>query len=255
MNTQNLSTPCHSPSGSQPDPLLAASSSPSPSLPAQLAGRKDAHPPGDPFFHAPVAADGAGKCVTPLGSLISPGLGKPESQNSKLGPKKSDQNFETVFPRLHFTEADSEIANREWKATCGPHSIAAACGMTLNDVREAMARAGVNYRGWMSPTQVGKTLLALGRGYKLTSGLKTMALCNGINRVQWEGKWLNPGVPARVAYFQTHLVAHFDGLVLCTCCERAQWIPQDEWRAFHLNEEPPSPFHITHHYEMARPTP
>ena len=153
-------------------------------------------------------------------------------------------------PPLQFTAVDSEAANKAWKATCGPHSIAAACSINLERVREAMLAAGVNYRGWMSPTQVGKTLRSLGRGYKLASGLKTMELCNGINRVQWEGKWLNPGVPPRIAYFHTHLVAHFDGWVLCTACQVDEWIPASDWAHFHLNVEPRSPFHITHHFEL-----
>ena len=152
---------------------------------------------------------------------------------------------------LLYTKADSERANKEWKATCGPHSIAAACGKTLDDVRVAMVVAGVKYRGWMSPTQVTQALLALGKVSGLTHHLKTDKLCEGINRVQWEGKWLNPGVPARVAYFHTHWVAHFGGWVLCTACEPAKWIPAAEWRHFHLECEPRSPFHITHHYVLA----
>ena len=103
----------------------------------------------------------------------------------------------------------------------------------------------------MSPTYVSRTLDQLGRKYALTTGLKTMDLCEGINRVQWEGKWLDPGVPARVAYFHTHLVAHFSDRVLCTCCENTLWIDADDWRDFHLNTEPKSPFHITHHWKFS----
>lgn len=95
---------------------------------------------------------------------------------------------------LLYNEADSKAANKAWKATCGPHAIAAACGKTLEQVREAMVKGGVNYRGWMSPTQVSKTLITLGQVHNFTSRLKTQDLCEGINRVQWEGKWLNPGV-------------------------------------------------------------
>ncbi len=105
----------------------------------------------------------------------------------------------------------------------------------------------------MSPTQVTNTLIELNHFFGRTAGLKTMDLCDGINRVQWEGKWLNPGVPARVAYFHTHLVAHFQGLVLCTACLTDKWIPVDEWRDFHLNTHPPSPFHITHHWPVTYP--
>jgi hypothetical protein len=153
-------------------------------------------------------------------------------------------------PFLRFTDADSDRANKEWKATCGPHAIAAACSVTLDAVYQAISKAEINYRGWMSPTQVTKTLAALDQPYNLRTGLKTMDLCEGINRVQWEGPWLNPGVPSRVAYFQTHLVAHFSGWVLCTCCLPTKWISAAEWRRFHLEVEPRSPFHITHHWTV-----
>lgn len=151
-------------------------------------------------------------------------------------------------PPLHFTAADSEGAEATWKATCGPHAIAAALGLTLDQVRPVLT----NYKGWMSPTQMTQALVKLGAVHGLTHRLKTMDLCEGINRVQWEGKWLNPGVPARVAYFHTHWVAHFGNWVLCTACEPAEWIPATDWRDFHLNKEPRSPFHITHHYTLTR---
>lgn len=153
-------------------------------------------------------------------------------------------------PPLFYTADESTAANKAWKATCGPHSIAAACGVNLDAVKHAMDLADVNYRGWMSPTQVTRTLHALNRKFDLRSGLKTMMLCQGINRVQWEGPWLKPGVPARVAYFQTHLVAFSHGWVLCTACETAKWIRAEEWREFHLYSPPESPFHITHHWTL-----
>jgi hypothetical protein len=151
-------------------------------------------------------------------------------------------------PLLKFTAEDSARANRLWKATCGPHSIAAATGKTLGEIGAAMNDAGLNYRGWMSPTQVSKTLEWLKIPHTLTKGLKTMEPCNGISRVQWEGKWLNPGMPARIAYFHTHLIAHFDGWVLCTACLNAQWIPIKNWRHFLLETAPIDLFHITHHW-------
>lgn len=151
---------------------------------------------------------------------------------------------------LLYTEADSERAHKEWKASCGPHAIAAACGKKLDEVRPVL----VNFKGWMSPTMVSNAIGALGMTDVLyQTKLKTDQLCNGISRVQWEGKWLNPGVPARVAYFHTHLVAHFNGFVLCTVCRAHEWIPVNSWR--HFLEKNDSPFHITHHWRINwRPT-
>lgn len=150
-------------------------------------------------------------------------------------------------PRLRFDAAQSEAANNEWKATCGPHSIAAACSLTLDAVRPVL----VNYKGWMSPTQMTQALATLGTDFRLTKELQTRELCNGINRIQWEGKWLNPGAPPRLAYFHTHYVAHFDGWVLCTTCLSAEWIPVQDWLD-HLASKPPSPFHVTHHWALPK---
>jgi len=147
-------------------------------------------------------------------------------------------------PPLLYTLDDSVKANREWGASCGPHSIAAACGLTLDQVRPAL----VNYKGWMSPTNITQSLLRLGKVHNLRHHLKTQELCNGINRIQWEGKWLNPGIPARVAYFHTHWVAHFNGWVLCTACLPDEWLPVETWRAFAAQAN--RPFHITHHYQI-----
>lgn len=149
-------------------------------------------------------------------------------------------------PELRFTAAESAAAHQEWKASCGPHSIAAAAGKSLEEVRAALS----NYRGWMNPTQVSQALTALGQGFALTKGLETMDLCNGVNRIQWEGPWLGPGKPPSLAYRYTHYVAHHEGLVLCTGCIGHQWIPADDWFRHHLEEDPVTPFHITHHWRL-----
>ena len=158
--------------------------------------------------------------------------------------------FPVSVPPLQFTEIDSILANREWKASCGPHAIAASCCLNLDQVHTAILHAEINYRGWMSPTQVTKTLTELGKAFRFTSGLKTMDLCDGVNRVQWEGKWLNSGVNPRFAYFHTHLVAHLAGWILCTGCISHEWIPVKDWLHFFLETEPREPFHITHHWRI-----
>lgn len=149
-------------------------------------------------------------------------------------------------PPLKFNETDSQWAAKTWKASCGPHSIAAACELSLEQVRPAL----LGYRGWMNPTQMEAALRALGKPVTVTKGLKTQELCEGISRIQWEGSWLNPGVPPRVAYHHTHWVAHRRGWVLCTACLPHLWIPIKHWRHFHLNVSPPTPFHVTHHFAL-----
>lgn len=152
-------------------------------------------------------------------------------------------------PPLRYTAEDSVSAHKHWKATCGPHAIAAACGMTLAQVRQFLP---ANYAGWMSPTMVEFTLYQIAQKYSIRKKLKTPDLCNGINRVQWEGSWLDEGVPPAAAYAHTHWIAHFDGWVLCTAVtEGAEWITRDTWRA--LLKEQRKPFHITHYYNLPRP--
>jgi hypothetical protein len=147
---------------------------------------------------------------------------------------------------LPFTGAESEAAFEEWRATCGPHAIAAATGISLDEVRESLS----DYRGFMSPTQVEASLTVLGLPFRRTAHLRTKALCGGLNRIQWEGPWLNPGVPAAVAYKHTHWVAHRNGWVLCTAVtEPPTWIPLLAWCTG--LEELNFPWHITHHYELA----
>lgn len=145
-------------------------------------------------------------------------------------------------PILSYTADAVRLAAAEWNATCGPHSIAAACGVTLDEVRRVLPP----YKGWMSPVMVGHTLRALGRKYSLRKGLKTDVLCEGINRIQWEGPWLDPGVSVRAAYKHTHWVAHFRGWVLCTAVISRMWIGEEMWRAAHAE----IPFHVTHHYTI-----
>ena len=146
---------------------------------------------------------------------------------------------------LTYTLAQSRAAFQEWKASCGPHAIAAIGRFTLDEVRDALG----NYRGWMSPTQVEDTLTVLGVPFRRTNHLCTKALCNGLNRLQWEGPWLKPGVPEAVAYHHTHWVAHRAGWVLCTAANPACWIPLLSWFTYLEQQQPP--WHVTHHYEIA----
>lgn len=146
-------------------------------------------------------------------------------------------------PPLLYTRAESEAAHREWRANCGPHALAAALGKSLEQIRRSIA-----FKGWMNPTMIGEALRACGQLYMLTKGLRTTELCNGINRVQWEGPWLDAGRPPAAAYAHTHWVAHFNGWVLCAACAPAEWLPISAWKAIVAAEY--EPWHITHHYQF-----
>lgn len=147
-------------------------------------------------------------------------------------------------PPLRYSADESVAANQLWRANCGPHSIAAALGLNLEQVRVQL----VDFNGWMNPTNLGDALRRLGAEYTPRKGLKTKDLCNGINRVQWEGSWLNPGVPPAAAYAHTHWVAHLDGWVLCTATALAAWQTRHAWEAGLSNDD--RRWHVTHHYRI-----
>jgi hypothetical protein len=88
-----------------------------------------------------------------------------------------------VPPPLLYDDAESDRCHDEWKASCGHHSIAAVCEVTLEDVRKAVTHT----KGWMNPTNVAATLRTLGFPFTLTKGLKTKEPTTGINRIQFEG--------------------------------------------------------------------
>lgn len=151
-------------------------------------------------------------------------------------------------PPIKWTGGEADWAYRKWRATCGPHSIGAALGLHLEDVRTHIP----NYRGWMSPTMVTATLNSIGTRFQLINGLETPALCNGINRLQWEGDWLEPGRPVAEAYRHTHYIAHFDGWVLCTTLLAWEWVEASKWRAHLLSRN--FRWHVTHWWKVGVPT-
>lgn len=166
--------------------------------------------------------------------------------------------MKTLELKLPFTHEQSLAANEEWQATCGAHSIAAAAGCDLDLIRKMLREApDLNYRGWMSPTMVSTTFERLRRHRYLhnferrqfKTQFKTKQLCQGVSRIQFEGKWLNPGVPPRVAYFHTHYVARMGDLVFCTGQIVHDWLPIEFWE----NGRPyDDPWHVTHHWLVER---
>jgi len=149
-------------------------------------------------------------------------------------------------PALRFGAEDSEQANEDWGANCGPHSLAAISGKTLEEVRWCL----FDFRGYMTPTDIEGALCRLQSSWRRTIGLKTKRLCNGVNRIQFEGSWLNPGVNPKAAYAHTHWIAFVDGWVLCTAVAPALWLCQDFWSA--QISAMGKQWHVTHHYALMK---
>lgn len=157
---------------------------------------------------------------------------------------------------LRYTAEDSDRAIEEWGANCGPHSIAAACALTLDAVRALLP--GFEGRGYTNPTMMELALMRAGVPFKCVRGLYTSTLCEGINRIQWEGRWLEKGVPIGAAYAKTHWVAQAAGFVLCTACVSDFWLPERKWRedvSRICREEIKgcTGWHVTHHYAFPSP--
>lgn len=150
------------------------------------------------------------------------------------------------LPALKFTHEQSLAASKAWKASCGPHSIAAATGKTLDEIRRHLPQP---YKGWMNPTQISTTLANLGvfPEFRKYASFNMMDLCQGINRLQFEGPWLDKGMDPREAYKHTHYVAQWSGVVLCTACA-SEWIPINSW--FPAIIDSIGEFHITHHWRL-----
>ena len=104
---------------------------------------------------------------------------------------------------LRFSEADAQRAHDEWGMNCGPGALAAVLGKTLDEVRAHLP--GFDEKRYTNPTMMWAALNSLRARYKVfvrTGGWPSY----GLARVQWEGPWTAPGVPARVAYRHTHWI-------------------------------------------------
>lgn len=155
--------------------------------------------------------------------------------------------------KLIFTASEANHAANEWHANCGPMSLAAALMIDLPTVRCFIP--GFDAKGYTNPTMMEAALATAGILYNRTTKLKTQVPCEGLNRIQWEGPWLEPGVPAGAAYGYTHWIAYAEGHVFCSAVGLIGWVPIIEWRdlvAKVCREEIKrcTGWHITHHYNF-----
>ena len=110
-----------------------------------------------------------------------------------------------------FTLADVERANAAWGANCGPTALAAICGLTLDEVRPHMG--DFESKRYTNPTLMFAALRSTGRPWRRVGIhlIETLGLASawprwGLCRIQWEGPWTQPGVPAAARYRNTHWV-------------------------------------------------
>lgn len=110
-----------------------------------------------------------------------------------------------------FTFEDMDRANAVWGANCGPTSVAAICGLTLDEVRPYFAAAGFDAKRYTNPKMMHEVLNAIGRPWQRVktsqpSGAAAHMPWWGLCRIQWHGPWTDPGANPRWAYRQTHWI-------------------------------------------------
>lgn len=132
-----------------------------------------------------------------------------------------------------------EEASSAWdgKFNCGPAAICATLNLTPAELRPLMGE--FETKGYTNPTLMFETLDRCGakyrRSYRGDEPLPHNAfpvLRLGLIRIQFAGRWTNPGVPMRVRYRKTHWIAAkeqsteiFDVNAMCI----GGWIPFAEW--------------------------
>lgn len=172
-----------------------------------------------------------------------------------------------------FTMDDAERANEAWGCNCGPTALAEIADLSLDEVRPLF---GSDWPGYTNPTAMRKALDASALRYSwdgLRKGVSTMQWPRfGLARIQWEGPWVDPKVPAGARYQQTHWVGvaptdAFDGRAIWDVNamvftkERSGWVSLADWERVIVPaitreiRRADGKWHITHVAEVEMPKP
>lgn len=134
---------------------------------------------------------------------------------------------------VRFDLDEAERASEEWGFNCGPAALCAVLDMTPEEIRPLML--DFEARGYTNPTLMLDVLKRLCvpwhqiyRSDDPAGTIPTIPL--GLMRVQWGGRWTNPGVPMRARYRETHWCALrddevFDVNAMCV----GGWVSLREW--------------------------
>ena len=162
---------------------------------------------------------------------------------------------------VHFTQSEAEAASETWGLNCGPGAVAAICGLTLDELRPHLG--DFETKRYTNPTLMWSILDSIGAQWRLTKPSVTWPT-HGLARIQWEGPWTAPGVPARAAYRYTHWVgAHRDqsevDIFDINCMNVGGWVSLWDWTdllvPWLLREVAPRAngrWHLTHCVEVGR---
>jgi hypothetical protein len=180
-------------------------------------------------------------------------------------------------PRTRFSIDDADRAHAEWGANCGPGAVAAICGLTLDEVRPYMG--DFEFKHYTNPTLMWQVLERLwpayGIGYhcrpKQAGAVPLIWPAYGLARIQWEGRWTQPGVPMPVRYRHTHWVGACTALEAHTSepnigifdinaiSNGTGWTPESDWASLLVPaliadlKGADGNWHITHCVEIMLP--
>jgi hypothetical protein len=170
-------------------------------------------------------------------------------------------------PTVKFSPEDAIRAHFEWGANCGPGAVAAIAGLSLSEIRPYFG--DFEEKPYTNPTRMWQVLRNLGLQWECRkvgdSPLDWPMF--GLARIQWEGPWMEPSVPAGARYARTHWVAAqaMEGLpgkfwiFDINCIAIGGWVPSWVWVdrvvPWVLREHCPRAsgrWHITHAVEIQK---
>lgn len=170
-----------------------------------------------------------------------------------------------LFRPLRFTAADADAAADQWGMNCGPGAIAAVVGLSLTELRPLLG--DFEQKRYTNPSLMWLILSRLCIGWNRVHAPRTWPRY-GLARVQWEGPWTAPGVPAAAAYRHTHWVGANSadprdvGIFDINCMSSGGWVPAEAWAGsvvpWLLKECEPHAngrWHLTHAAEITTAVP
>lgn len=142
------------------------------------------------------------------------------------------------LPTLRFGLEDARQASEAWNFNCGPGALCAVLSMTPSELRPHLL--DFEQKGYTNPTLMSGILRKLNVPFRqvFRSDVPGQTFPEpdlGLMRVQWDGRWTQPGVPMAARYRKTHWVAVARTYVFDVNTVNEGWIT---WRAWSLEIVP-----------------
>jgi hypothetical protein len=166
-----------------------------------------------------------------------------------------------AMSNVRFYQAEVESAADTWGLNCGPAAVAAICNLTLDELRPHLG--DFEAKRYTNPTLMWSILNSIGAKWRLVTPARTWP-AYGLARVQWEGPWTAPGVPARVSYRFSHWIGAQQGkasvgIFDVNAMNTGGWIDVNDWAGilvpWLLKQVAPKAdgrWHLTHVVEVGR---